>query len=262
MSMNIGPSWLVAHLGLKHPAIALCSCIGIAGYAYFTPANNIDPSPMVSFTFDDGRDSVMTAFDILSEYDMPGTAYITTSVLNTTTYLTHDQVINLFAYGWEIGAHTVTHPYLTEIELGAAVHEVQFPSRYLENLIGAPIFSFASPYGDYNEDIIKLASYTYDTHVNAWSSQNGINTLEEFEPYNIHRLDVTAQVLPEEVCETVRNLKDDEWFVLIFHQIADTNFEDNPWIYPVEMFQEIVECVHEADVSVVRVTEGADRFLQ
>ena len=258
MSMNVGPSWLITHLGLKHPAIALCACIGAGVYAFY-PVNEIPQNPMVSFTFDDGWHSTLIAKEILSEHDMNGTAYIITEMIGNSSYMNSDEVVELSVDNWEIGSHTISHPYLTELEYQTMVHEIQYPARYLSDMIGLPIFSFSSPYGDYSDDVIGVASLVYDSHVNAWSDHHGINRPEDFDPMNIHRLDITSDKTPEDVCNIINSLENDEWFVMIFHQMVD----DEPqrlWEYPVSSFEYIVNCVNELEIDVVTITEGADRI--
>ncbi len=49
-----------------------------------------------------------------------------------------------------IGAHTVTHPVLSGLEAAACQHEMTESKRACESLIGAPVTSFAYPYGDFD----------------------------------------------------------------------------------------------------------------
>ena len=66
--------------------------------------------------------------------------------------MTDDQVVELRKKGIDIGAHTMTHPILTRVELGAAEQEILFSKEYLENLLQQPITQFAYPNGRYGED--------------------------------------------------------------------------------------------------------------
>lgn len=66
------------------------------------------------------------------------------------------QVREWLALGHEIGAHTLTHPRLSEIPLDRAREEIAASKKKLEDLFGAPIRHFAYPYGNYNDEIVKL----------------------------------------------------------------------------------------------------------
>jgi peptidoglycan/xylan/chitin deacetylase (PgdA/CDA1 family) len=47
----------------------------------------------------------------------------------------------------DIGAHTVSHPFLPQLEIKAQQREVSESKKYLEGLLGAQIESFCYPYG-------------------------------------------------------------------------------------------------------------------
>lgn len=47
----------------------------------------------------------------------------------------------------EIGAHGVTHRDLTQMDFGDACREIDTSKRTIEDRIGAPVVSFAAPYG-------------------------------------------------------------------------------------------------------------------
>ena len=57
------------------------------------------------------------------------------------------QVAALHAAGMQIGAHTVTHPILAEIELDSARGEIARGRARLEQIVGAPVRLFAYPNG-------------------------------------------------------------------------------------------------------------------
>ena len=66
------------------------------------------------------------------------------------------------AAGWEIGAHTQTHPHLTTLPLTAARGEIERSKASLEKTLGTEVVSFAYPYGDCNEALkqaVRAAGY-------------------------------------------------------------------------------------------------------
>jgi peptidoglycan/xylan/chitin deacetylase (PgdA/CDA1 family) len=65
--------------------------------------------------------------------------------------------------GFEIGAHTRTHPRLTELPPEQAREEVRAGREALEQVIGLPVTSFCYPYGAYSEDhpeMVRAAGFT------------------------------------------------------------------------------------------------------
>jgi hypothetical protein len=63
----------------------------------------------------------------------------------------------------EIGAHTLTHPVLTEVSLEQAEQEITGSKSWLEDVTGAPINAFCYPRGANNpalQQIVQQAGYT------------------------------------------------------------------------------------------------------
>src|SRR3990172_11476281 len=97
--------------------------------ALAAPAN-IAPAAKISFTFDEGYASALTqAAPTLAKYGLSGTVYVTTGCMGMTTapnscrantdatYMSWDQLSQLKnSYGWEVGSHTVSHPYLATFD--------------------------------------------------------------------------------------------------------------------------------------------------
>jgi hypothetical protein len=68
------------------------------------------------------------------------------------------------ARNFEIGSHTVTHRYLTQIPLGEAIYEIVDSKIILEDKYDQNITKFAYPRGYANETLVqavKDAGYTY-----------------------------------------------------------------------------------------------------
>jgi peptidoglycan/xylan/chitin deacetylase (PgdA/CDA1 family) len=84
------------------------------------------------------------------------------------------QVKEWLAAGHEIGAHTLTHPFLTRISFREAREEVFAGRKKLEDRFGVVVRHFSYPYGDWNEaihDLVKEAGYA-----TACTADFGINT--------------------------------------------------------------------------------------
>jgi len=84
------------------------------------------------------------------------------------------QVREWISAGHDIGSHSMTHPYLTQIAADAAREEISASRKKLEDLFGRRIEHFCYPYGDWNEtvcDLVKEAGYT-----TACTTDAGVNT--------------------------------------------------------------------------------------
>ena len=75
--------------------------------------------------------------------------------------LSQDEVVNLVQGGLvEVGAHTVTHPSLSALPMALQQSEIQESKKYLEEIIGRPVRSFAYPHGDYTADTVSIVRET------------------------------------------------------------------------------------------------------
>lgn len=68
----------------------------------------------------------------------------------------------LVSAGIEIGAHSLTHPYLSKIPEESAKREIEDSKKLLEDKLGIEVRTFCYPYGDYNQkvrDMVAQAGY-------------------------------------------------------------------------------------------------------
>jgi peptidoglycan/xylan/chitin deacetylase (PgdA/CDA1 family) len=72
--------------------------------------------------------------------------------------LNWQEVRQMSANGIEIGAHTMTHPILTNLSLQEAEHEIVLSKNEIENKIQTPVHSFAYPNGIYNSSIRSIVN--------------------------------------------------------------------------------------------------------
>jgi peptidoglycan/xylan/chitin deacetylase (PgdA/CDA1 family) len=79
--------------------------------------------------------------------------------------MTADQVRQLAAGGLvSVGAHTVTHPVLTDLDPLACRHEVTASKLVCEALVGTSVAAFAYPFGEFNaatSEIVRNAGFAF-----------------------------------------------------------------------------------------------------
>jgi len=125
------------------------------------------PERAVVITFDDGladfRDRAMPALD---EAGLPATLFVTSGFLEglpqargvtrpAGPWLDPAALLDLRGQGVEIGAHSHTHPHLDTLSVRAAHAEIAGSKEILEQLLGAPVPSFAYPHG-YHSRTVRL----------------------------------------------------------------------------------------------------------
>ncbi len=123
------------------------------------------PAGYAAVSFDDGmRNNHSTALPILSELGIPATVYVTIGFIDgespwigaasDRSMLSEPEIRELAAAGWELGAHTMTHPDLSQLDYESARREIHDSKVALEAIAGVEVETFAYPFGRYNETAI------------------------------------------------------------------------------------------------------------
>lgn len=159
--------------------------------AGFTNGSLIDwaakPGKRVVLTFDDGYENALRhGLEPLAEAKLNAIQFLPANLLGKCNewdvalgeapepIMDSSQVREWIAAGHDIGSHSLTHPYLTQLTPDRAREEISASRKKLEDLFGRPIDHFCYPYGDWNEtvrDLVQEAGYT-----TASTTDTGLNT--------------------------------------------------------------------------------------
>jgi peptidoglycan/xylan/chitin deacetylase (PgdA/CDA1 family) len=107
----------------------------------------LPPKPIV-FSFDDGYGSQeRNAMPTLRSHGWPGVLFLEVKNLTVAGGITKSQVRRLMGAGWEIDAHTITHPDLTTLDAASLHTEVSGSRAALRRDFHVPVDNFAYPAG-------------------------------------------------------------------------------------------------------------------
>lgn len=140
-----------------------------AGFEFQTMAAAADrlsepggPEPGIAVvTFDDGlRNNRTAALPIMRPLGIPGTVYVATDYIGGHSpwiapggdgEILGEHEIRALAgdAGWEIGAHTLSHPDMATLDYDRCRAEIDGSRRHLEEITGVPVRTFAYPFGSY-----------------------------------------------------------------------------------------------------------------
>jgi peptidoglycan/xylan/chitin deacetylase (PgdA/CDA1 family) len=156
------------------------------------------PAKPVVITLDDGwQDQFTYAAPILEAHKVPATFFIFTNAIDRKDFMTLDDLKQLVAAGFSIGAHSRSHPYLTHLSAEKQQDEIAGSKRILEEDLGIPIREFAYPFGMYDATttaIVRAAGFSAarkdggspkqsQASIYELGSMNAPTTLESFDQY-------------------------------------------------------------------------------
>ena len=158
----------------------------------------------VVVTFDDGyQDNYDIACPLLKKYHTPATFFISTGFIENPemhsvadpnmhrhTFLSWNQIQEMSQDPLiEFGAHTVSHPRLTELSMTQSVDEIKNSILTLEQKIGKPVKIFAYPFGtreDFSSAIIETVKQS--GCVCAFTTIHGMNRMST-NPFVLKRIE-------------------------------------------------------------------------
>jgi peptidoglycan/xylan/chitin deacetylase (PgdA/CDA1 family) len=209
----------------------------------------------VTLTFDNGWLSQYTnAVPKMDEYGFKGTFYIITHELSDYGYsgfVSKQQIKNMYADGQEIGSHTQTHPYLTDLSVAEQRQEIEGSRQDLLALNVGPVDSFAYPFGDYDNTTISLvegAGYT-----NARSTING-DAVPDSDHYQLPRFVMLNTTTAAQAEAAIREaVQDKAWIIIELHQVDNSG---DTYATAPATFNAIVDYLAQNHVPVVTMQEG------
>ena len=112
----------------------------------------------VVITFDDGCETdLITAAPLIHEFGFNATFYVTVGFLEKPGYLSRAQLLELSDLGLEVGSHSMTHSYLSDLSQEQITYEIDTSKQELEQITGRPIQHFSCPGGRWDRRVAETA---------------------------------------------------------------------------------------------------------
>jgi peptidoglycan/xylan/chitin deacetylase (PgdA/CDA1 family) len=147
------------------------------------------PARSVAVTFDDGFADTLAAVKTLHARGITSTVFITSSWLDSARGLSAEAAREIADSGAEIGAHSVSHPYLDELPPALAMHEIAAGKRALEQRLELPVVTFAYPHGAYDRRVRRAV---VDAGFSSATAVKNALSHDHDDPFAIARLTITA----------------------------------------------------------------------
>ncbi len=223
---------------------------------------------LVSINFDDGYQSMYdNGLPILDAAGLRSTQYIITQKVGTDSYVTLDEVLQMYNHGHEIGVHTRTHPNLTTLTQAEMTDEIVGAKQDLISW-GIMPTTLAYPYGGYNlavEAVVQSAGLrgARDSDLGYNSSGLGLtfggplyhdtHPLELWSEAAEMDMNTTLSEITSEIDYAVAN---NLWLIILFHRVDETDPCCSPISVDHTLIQGTVDYLVQHQVPVVTNNEG------
>ncbi|MBV9572733.1 MAG: polysaccharide deacetylase family protein [Acidobacteriales bacterium] len=150
---------------------------GVRGASVEEARSHPDESAIV-ITFDDGCETdLIAAAPVLKEAGFGATFYITVGFLGKPGYMSRTQLRELGDLGFDIGSHSMTHPYLSDLSDQRLREEIGGSKIEIEQITGREVHHFSCPGGRWSPRVAEIArELGYHTVTTSHASANGMNT--------------------------------------------------------------------------------------
>jgi peptidoglycan/xylan/chitin deacetylase (PgdA/CDA1 family) len=178
--------------------------------------------PLVSLTFDDGYESnVTSALPVMERYGFDSTQCYEIMDLRRNPAVNDETVRTFYRAGHELCSHTINHGFLTKLTPTQVDEELRVSKDYIQNIIGAPITGFASPYGDYNQAVNSQIMQYYGWHRTV---DEGFNSKDNLDRYRLRVQNITpATKLSQYQAWLDQAQRDKTWLIFVYHDVVDSN---------------------------------------
>jgi peptidoglycan/xylan/chitin deacetylase (PgdA/CDA1 family) len=117
----------------------------------------------IALTFDDGFKEHLKIARFLARRGIRATFFVITGLrmFMGRELLSPSEIIEIASLGHEIGSHTVTHIDMTHTPEDVMLKELVESKKFLSELLGYEVNSFAYPYGPHSDTAARLAKQIY-----------------------------------------------------------------------------------------------------
>lgn len=202
---------------------------------------NPNKTACISITFDDGYKShYTTAMPLLKEKGFNATFFVYADAYkgNEPLFMNESDIKELILNGYEIGSHTITHPYLGKISKENAEEELKMSKYFLERDFGIQIVSLALPYTSFNLNVLNTGRFYY-TNIRSLYSTNF---------FFINTYSFKKGQTAEDACTKISDAKKHNlWLILVFHNISD---KSGSWGITPSDFSKILDCAEKSNITI------------
>ena len=154
----------------------------------------------VAVTFDDAYEDTPRAIELLRERGLRASVYVTTGQIDSGAMIRREQLERLARQPEtvELGAHTVSHPALDELDIEEIEREVSDSKQALEQIIDRSVDTFAYPFGAYDA---RVRAAVIDAGFSSAAAVKNALSHPDDDPWAIARFTIGIATSPEHIVQ-------------------------------------------------------------
>ncbi len=210
-----------------------------------------DVAGVISIAFDDGWEDVyQTAFPLMRERGLPGTAYVIPELIGHDRYMTQQQLYDLHGLGWDIGAHFLEP--LQHLAPSARTRHLRFASEWLAASGFGTGAGYAYPNGLHPQAIEEEVAQHF-TSGRTIDPQPVL--LGQADRMALGAVSVYPSMTQEEIQRLLREAASDgRWIIIVFHQLSENPEFDTQ--FPTDRFEELLDFIVAEQLHVLTVRDA------
>jgi peptidoglycan-N-acetylglucosamine deacetylase len=158
------------------------------------------PRVIVTTSWDDGDRADLRLAEMLRARGMAGTFYVPTNPYGGRPALSHEDLRNLSAEGFEIGAHGVTHKLLWGLPEKELAAEIDPCKPVLEDILGKEVRMFCYPCGRYDANVIRAIEKA------GFAGARTVRMLSTRLQFSRYEMPTTVQIMPHAKSGYMKNV--------------------------------------------------------
>ncbi len=175
---------------------------GLRGLSVGEALTGRDLPQAVAITFDDGSETdCLLAAPLLAQNKFKATFYVVSNWINRKGWLSSRQLRELADADFEIGCHSRSHTFLTDLQLPDVKKEIITAKVELEQILGRPIEHFSCPGGRWSPRISEVAREA--GYQSVATSKTGINH-PGADPFRLSRVAILRDISQDRFIEVCR----------------------------------------------------------
>jgi peptidoglycan/xylan/chitin deacetylase (PgdA/CDA1 family) len=244
------------------PIICLVAILFLSFFVFsinYSKADSLSQG-VISIVFDDNYDNQFDyAWPSMEQRGLVGTFYIRTGTMESSGYMSYNELQILQAAGNEIASHSITHRDFTSLSDNDIRNECLVSKQTLENY-GLLISNFAYPSGHTNNNVDSIVDNYYRSGRTAYIPPYLIN-----DPSSQFRLPgFSSEDTPNEL-ESLKNIVDqiyssNEWAIVLFHNIIPNDYTSQ-YTTSLENFEEFLDYTMSKNVRILTVDQTLDTII-